>query len=326
MGCKMRFEPGIYEHASRFLEATPWQVSRDARLLSDAHVEAAQYYSSQTAVMGIDIYNLEAESLGARVRPAADDAVPVICQPLYNDIAALNETLMESTSLRPGRFELILEAASRFQAVEPDKEIKIPVCGPVSLAAGLLGLEALVLASVSDAQLFLSVLDSLASYLGIWCSAIGKAGHAIIIFDSAAAPPLFSPVSYTNLILPTTARLIESARISTRKPVSYFVGGNSALIAGHMMKTGADQLLCPFETDQARFLEIMRGAPDIDVRLNIDSAVFLNADPGAALAQIEHAISLAKIRGDIAIGTGVLPYHAVPATVKAARDYVISTT
>ncbi len=56
----MDFSPSVYEHAAFLIGRTPWEVSRDADLLFEAHAEAFRRYGHAPVVVGIDIYNLEA--------------------------------------------------------------------------------------------------------------------------------------------------------------------------------------------------------------------------------------------------------------------------
>ncbi len=55
----------VYEHAAALIGKTPVQVCRDAELLFQAHAEAFRVYDHAPVVVGIDIYNLEAEAYGA---------------------------------------------------------------------------------------------------------------------------------------------------------------------------------------------------------------------------------------------------------------------
>jgi hypothetical protein len=64
----MSFCPSVYEHAARVIGRTPGEVSRDGVLLSKGHIEAYRLYRHRPIVVGIDIYDLEAEAYGATVR------------------------------------------------------------------------------------------------------------------------------------------------------------------------------------------------------------------------------------------------------------------
>ena len=74
----MDFCPSVYEHAARVIGRTPWELSRDGGLLAAGHIEAFRLYSHRPVVVGIDIYNLEAEAYGAIVRQASGNGIPAV--------------------------------------------------------------------------------------------------------------------------------------------------------------------------------------------------------------------------------------------------------
>ena len=45
----MDFSPSVYEHAAFLIDRTPWDVSRDADLLFEAHAEAFRRYRDHSA-------------------------------------------------------------------------------------------------------------------------------------------------------------------------------------------------------------------------------------------------------------------------------------
>jgi len=63
---RMPFSAAVYENAARFTGRTPWEVSRDPDLLHAGHRAAWLEYGHTPVVVGIDIYNLEAEAYGAQ--------------------------------------------------------------------------------------------------------------------------------------------------------------------------------------------------------------------------------------------------------------------
>jgi len=57
------FSPSVYGHCALLIGRTPWDVSRDGELLYQAQAEAYRRYEHRPVVVGVDIYNLEAEAL-----------------------------------------------------------------------------------------------------------------------------------------------------------------------------------------------------------------------------------------------------------------------
>jgi len=63
----MDISPSVYEHAAFLIGRTPWEVSRDAELIFEAHAAAYRTYRQTPVMPGIDIYNLEPEAYGGVV-------------------------------------------------------------------------------------------------------------------------------------------------------------------------------------------------------------------------------------------------------------------
>ena len=72
----MEFTPVVYEHAAKFIGRSPWEVSRSADLLVEAHAAAYAVYRHTPVVAGIDVYNVEAEAYGAVVGASRGNEVP----------------------------------------------------------------------------------------------------------------------------------------------------------------------------------------------------------------------------------------------------------
>ena len=79
----MEISPSVYEHAARFVQRSPWDVSRDGDLLYQAHAEAYRYYRHTPIMPGIDIYNLEPEAYGAVVERPVGENIPAIGRHIF---------------------------------------------------------------------------------------------------------------------------------------------------------------------------------------------------------------------------------------------------
>ena len=134
------FAPSIYEHAARVVGRTPWDVSRDADLMARAHIEAYRLYEHRPIVVGIDIYNLEAEAYGAKIEKPSGNGIPAITSHRYS-------TAKELRGLEPfdprcdGRIPMVIDVAKRVAEECPDADVRVPLSGPFSLATNLMGFE-----------------------------------------------------------------------------------------------------------------------------------------------------------------------------------------
>ena len=174
-GCivtSMQFAPSVYEHAARVIARSPWEVSRDAALLARGHTEAYRLYEHRPVVVGIDIYNLEAEAYGARVEAPDDDAIPAIHQPLLG-------SLEEGLSLKPfdpardGRIAMALSVGQRLKREFPEADVRIPVAGPFSIAFNLRGIGNLCEDAALRPEDTLRMLMRLAENQAPLCRAVG---------------------------------------------------------------------------------------------------------------------------------------------------------
>ncbi|OGJ89880.1 MAG: hypothetical protein A2487_09235 [Candidatus Raymondbacteria bacterium RifOxyC12_full_50_8] len=319
----MDFAPAVYEHAARLINKTPWEVSRSGSLLYDAHSEAFRCYRHSPVVIGIDIYNIEAEAYGAIIGEPEGAGVPAVSRPVCtstNDIPSLKQY---NPSV-DGRMPMVLETAKRFAAAHPDADVRVPVSGPFSIAAALVGLNTLLCEAVTDPDDVRKALVHLAAAQEEFCRAIVNAGLGVSLFESAATPPLLSPDDFRGMELPALAGLIAAASATAGKPVPCIIGGNTAPIVESLLETGTMYVICPSETDQALFMKTMERYPDVVVRVNMDPKVLTLADIWKAFEEIDRIVELSAVRQHTCIGTGVLPYEAIPATVLKARDYALT--
>jgi len=156
----VKFAPVIYEHAARLIGKTPWEVSRDKNLLAQAHAEAYRIYRHSPIVVGIDIYNLEAEAYGAVVDPPEGTGIPTIRQPLFTSAKEISE-LPSFDPAKDGRISDVVAAALEIKQLFPEADVRIPVSGPFSIASQLLGMENLLMESIMNPDEVMAALNHL---------------------------------------------------------------------------------------------------------------------------------------------------------------------
>ena len=74
------FVPAIYEHKAALIGVTPSAMSRNAELLEHALSRELDLYEPDALTVGCDVYNIEAEAAGARVRFPETNDVPSIAE------------------------------------------------------------------------------------------------------------------------------------------------------------------------------------------------------------------------------------------------------
>jgi uroporphyrinogen decarboxylase len=319
---KIPFSPSVYEHAARFVGRTPWEVSRDPDLLFAAHRAAWLEYHHAPIVVGIDIYNLEAEAYGARVAVPGGQGVPAIHDPLCLSLEAAL-ALKPFDPARDGRLALVIAVGQRLQRELPAAEVRIPVAGPFSIAFNLRGIgnlcEDAALRPSDTARLLWQLAENQAPF----CQAVARAGLDVAFFESAAAPPLLSPRQFHELELPALRRIMTLAGECVGHPVPCIMGGNTCPILDDILATGTNFVVTNVETDQAAFVaRLARTHPHVRVRINMDAGVVACREPARIHAEIDRILAIAAGRPNCMMGTGCLPLETPPENVHLIRRYL----
>ncbi|RKY73030.1 MAG: hypothetical protein DRQ24_03405 [Candidatus Latescibacterota bacterium] len=316
---RISFYPSVYEHAAYLVGRSPWQVSRDPELLFSAHCRAHLLYGHSPIVVGIDIYNIEAEAYGCVVDRPSGNGVPAITRPLF---ASLEEaaTLVPFEPQTAGRIPMIIETGRRLASRFPKTEVAVPVSGPFSVAVGLRG----VTGFLEDIALFpegaSSFLMRLVEGQTRLAKSITEAGLSIMFFESAAAPPLLSPEQFRQIELPALKQTISRISATAGHRVPCIIGGDTLPILDDILATGTDYVICPAETDQVAFMRRIWDRTDVKVRINLDPNTVAYGSPEQIVSEVERILKLVEQRPNVSLGTGVVPYETPPHNILLAKS------
>ena len=311
--------PAVLEHAAALIGRSPWEVSRHARLLHEAHQRAFELYNHSPIVSGIDVYHAEVEAWGVTVRSESANATPVLGDPLFESPAGI-PTLRMLDPERDGRLPLFCEAASALAQRFPSATVQVPLAGPVSLAVGLLGFETVLMEIAEDTEEMRAAITFLARHQAALCTRLIALGFQPVIYDSGCAPPLLSPDAFEEIVAPALETILRAGRAAAI-PLTCIIGGNVALIAHSLLATGPGQVICPAETDQVEFMRVAASHPSIAVRVNMPSNVIASGNRGVIERAIEKHLPLALGHPRGLLGTGVVPFDCDPALIVAAKAY-----
>jgi len=319
----VEFSPSVYEHAAKVIGKSPWEVSRDARLLSEGNIGAFRLYKHRPVVVGIDIYNLEAEAYGAVVQKPTGSGIPAISRhPLTSVKELLNlEPLNPKTD---GRIPMVIEAAQRVAAECPEADVRVPLSGPFSIAANLVGFENLLCDIQTDPDLVVRALHHLVTGQVEFCREVVRHGLDIAFFESAAAPPLLSPRNFRDIELGPLQETMNRTAAVVGHPVPCIIGGDTLPILDYILETGTKYICCPAETDQRAFMKKMQARPDVMVRINVDPRGITAKNRTDVQKEVDRVLALAHNRPNVCIGTGCLPFEADPEVVLYAKEYILS--
>lgn len=315
----MEFTPVVYEHAAKFIGRRPWEVSRSADLLVEAHAAAYAAYRHAPVVAGIDVYNIEAEAYGAVIGDSGGNEVPSVMGLLCQHAVDL-QALTVPDAARSGRFPMVMEAAERLKERCPGAEVRIPLSGPFSIACALVGFQGMLIEVLTNPDTVASALRHLAAAQVEICRTFAARGFRVMFFESSGSPPLISPETFRSVIFPALSDMVAGARRLMNEPPPLILGGDTTSILEDLLATGTGYVICPAETDREGFMEVMRRYPSVAVRMNTPARLFATDDRRALQSELEYLAGVAGGRPATVLGSGVLPYDADPSIVQYAQE------
>jgi uroporphyrinogen decarboxylase len=320
---QIQFCPSIYEHAARVIGKSPREVSRDIELLSKAHIEAYRLYQHRPIVVGIDIYNLEAEAYGAVVGTATGNAIPAIREYPCSSVKELLaiEPFDPKTA---GRIPMVIGAAQRVSENCPDADVRIPLSGPFSLAANLVGFENLLCEIHINPDLVAEALMHLVAGQVEFCKEVVSNRLDIAFFESSATPPLLSPQQFRQIELEALKEIMQKTAEVVGHPVPCIMGGDTLPILDDILSTGTGYVCCPAKTNQKKFMEKMKEHPGVTVRINMDARAITSKNFDDIEKEVDRVLALADNRPNVCIGTGCLPFEAEPEVVLKTKEHILS--
>jgi uroporphyrinogen-III decarboxylase len=321
----MQFSPSVYEHAARVIKRSPWEVSRGAKLLAQGNIEAFRLYGHKPVVVGIDIYNLEAEAYGATIEKPAGNGIPAIHEHPYSTTEELRR-LAPFDPKRDGRVAMVIEAAEHVASECPEADVRVPLAGPFSIATNLMGFETLLCEIATDPDAVVECLHHLVVGQVGFCKEIVRHGLDIAFFESAAAPPLLSPQQFRDIELGALKEVMQKTSAIVQHRVPCILGGDTAPILDAILETGTGYVCCPAETNQQAFMKKMKAHPEVMVRINMDPRPMTAENFEAVQKEVDRVLALANNRRQVCIGTGCLPYETDPQMVLKAKEYILTRT
>lgn len=322
---KVPFIPAIYEHKAWFIGETPSNVCRDAHLLTKALLAEYESVQPDALVIGIDVYNVEAEAVGCTVTYYDDGGISI---PAIGPDGAIFQGLDDVASLKfpdpnkDGRMPINLEVANNIvKALGNEIPMRGAVSGPFSMAANLVGPEHLFMLTVTQPALVNDLMNFSVEVIKAYGQAFIEIGCGIVMFDSQASPELLSPAMYKEFVLTPTQNIIKYFHQLGLQHVPLIIGGNTTKILDLYLQTGANNILCDVRADAAKFLGECSKAKK-SFRRNIDSTDFLTATPHELRERTLKYLEEAQGYPGFIVGTGVVPYGTPTSNLVAIREAI----
>lgn len=319
---RVPFVPAVYEHKAWFIGRTPSEVCRDGSLLLESVLAEYEALRADALVVGIDVYNVEAEACGCAVTyfNSPDTSIPS----LGPDSGIVTDDrppsgLRVPDPLRAGRMPVFLEATEKARrALGSDVEVMGALSAPFSLAASLMGSVNLFMAMAADPAAAHAVIAYATEVVIAYGRAFAGRGLQTALFDSQASPGLISPGSYRDFVLDPTRKVIRELMRSGMKYVPLVIGGNTDPIVESYIETGGNYILCDGGGSVKRFLPVCRLARRA-FRRNIPASFLLSASVPEIEGRAREEIASASGFEGFILGTGIVPYGIPTGKILAAR-------
>ena len=315
------FVPAVYEHKARLAGRSPSEVCRDGGLLRECLERELETYDPDMLVVGIDVYNVEAEALGCAIRYFEGSAdVPAVEAPLLESPGGLGRLGLPDPG-RDGRMPLLIDTAARLHKdMGRGIIIRGALTGPFSLASALVGTEALLMATVDDPAFVGRLLEFSAKVTVVFGTAFLEKGVEIILFDSKASPAAASPKVFREFVMPVYRDIVmPGLRAAGARQTPLIIGGNTIPILDDLIRTGASQLLCDAGSNLDLFRRRCREERRA-LRINVDARLVHRGAPDEIRAEGLRLLRAAGREPGLLFGCGVVAYDCAPANVIALRQ------
>ena len=214
----------------------------------EAHFEAepmARLAAGGATVIGLGAVRVpycqtvEAEIYGAKIKDGGKTHIPSIAVHPYNigDAPKIPEDFVKK-----GRIPAILEAIKILKRDVGEKAVVMgSIVGPFSVAANLVGISALLKASLRKPDSILPYIEAATETAIQYANAVVEAGaDAIVIEDMMASLDMISPRTYRALAAPYEKRVIEE--VAKEVPVIVHICGKLDQVMTDIAATGADAI------------------------------------------------------------------------------------
>ena len=313
------FCPAIYDYKVNFSNTTQNLFGQSESEFIEAAEKEIQQLQSEVVTCGYDIYNVEAEALGAKINRENTDIFPEILEPLLKD---LNEIKLPILREPGGRMPLFINATKNLShKYQQQAYIRVAVSCPFSMAGRLYRNDQLIMDCILNPEEVHKLLEYCTEIIITHLGGYIDEGQDVVIFDSLASPPLISPEIYNNLIFPFHQRIFEFMKNNGMQIRPLIMGGNTMPIMEKLTKTGANQLLLDYIIplkDTRAILDQQKLA----FRINIDPAVIAGENQSLIDAHMEKILKYIGQRPNLIIGTGILLKNTPLKNIQFVRDFI----
>jgi len=317
------FMPAIYDLKPTFVHAASHIFGQTELDIINALVFEAEQLQADSLTAAYDIYNIEAEALGCSVLRDPNIWMPEIVTPLLSTIGEYERISgLKSTSGRMDVFTLAAEnLLQRYGAHIP---VRGGISGPFSMATKIVPKEELLMATVTNPEGVVPLLDICTQTIKTYAKAFADIGAGVVVFDSFVAPPMLSPQAYQDLVLPFHKEIFQSLENQGVQQRTLIIGGNTIPILHDVISTGATQFLLDFTIPIEEIQNILQEFPETVFRVNLSPFPFTTRNSVELEKTITSFLNSFKDYHNLIIGTGILPPNVPFSNILAARNQIVN--
>ncbi len=314
--------PAVYDLKPVLINAQLHSFGQNTDELLRALTYEVEELQMEVLTVGYDIYNIEAEAVGCRILRNPSLGMPEIKKPLIQTLSEI-EKLPELTGIK-GRMPLFIEVTDKLMKKYGEiNPIRLGISGPFSMASKIFPQNNLLTECITNPDTVFELLKYCTRIIKLYLEAGIKTGAGIIIFDSFVSPPMISPETYREIVLPLHQSLFYYLEQNNVLQRTLIVGGNTVSIIPDLIKTGTTQLLLDFTIPTEQCREILKEFGEMVFRVNLPPGLFIQSDSTELEKYLFHLLSQLGDCPNLIIGTGILPPNAYSENIKKVKEIII---
>lgn len=312
------FLPAIYDYKARLAGIPPHLFGTRSEDIVYAMEREVEESCSEVLTSGYDIYNIEAEALGATLIRNERIGMPDINKPILRSIDELSRLPLLITPA--GRMNVFVDAAKiavdRWGSTIP---VRGAISGPFSIASKLFSHDELIMGCILDPDKIKELLSFCTQTAILYANAFIAVGAQVIVFDSFVAPPMLSPELYREIVLPFHKELFSFLKQHGVGWRPLIVGGDTRLIIPQLIESGANQLLIDYSVPLKEVADILDKFPDTLFRYNLSPLLMQSTKVDNVIKEVAEVAGYLKGKRNLILGTAVLSVNTPLANITAAR-------
>jgi len=318
---RIPFIPTIFEHSARVIGKTPSEIAQDEDLIVESQLACYEMYRHDLIAIGVDIYNIEYEALGAKVFFPENEELPSISETMISGPDDI-ERLRVPDPEKDGRMPMFLNAVQRVnEKVGSEVIVNGTVVGPFTLAAIMRGFENFVMDLVMEPEFAYKLMEFANKVSLAFAESFIKRGVGLSINESWIAPPLLSPAFYAENVVGYESQLIQAIKKLGQKNVALISGGNTTDIVDDMITTGTSLLLADSECDRQYYKKVCK-ENNILMRASISSKIVEDGDEREMTRAAGEVIRDCRDYSGFIFGCGIVSYDTKPESVVKLKSIV----